>query len=518
MSLAVRGKLGAVFAVQLALLTAGSLAVLVALNRMGEARRWAEHTHRVIAHIETIRTETVEQQAGLRGYIITAQPRFLEPYRSAIIEFESISARLRLLIEDNPGQLERLGRITALMTEWQTEVAIRDIADMERPEMRTRAAERTGSGAGKRRIDAIKKLCDEMIRVEQGLLEIRAATVSRIEHVLVGLMVGLLTMGWITGMYAVALINRVLGVPLTQLAELVPRLTTGERVEVPHVRRHDEVGTLAKAFESLRDTSAEQRRADWVREQSSVIVGALQHADSDSGFGLTLLSRLCPALDAGYGLAYRWNEQAAQLEWCAAYGLPDEAATRRRFRLGEGLVGQSMVERRVIQVAPVPQGYLQIVSGLGAASPAGVLFAPMTARGETVAVLEIGLLGEATQAHRELLEQVLVNTGLSWHSLTRSVRTRELLEQSRAMTEELRSRQESLRAAGEELRAANEALRSRGEQLEEQGRKLRVSEEELRAQAEELRVTNSALEEKTIALGQRQNELETARVDLERKA
>jgi signal transduction histidine kinase/DNA-binding response OmpR family regulator/HAMP domain-containing protein len=357
-----------------------------------------------------------------------------------------------------------------------------------------------------------------MTRVERALLLERAAAVSRIERVLLGLTVGLLVLGWITGLYAVALINRVLGEPLARLAELVPRLITGEAVDVPHLGRRDEVGTLAAAFEQLRDTSAEQRRTDWVREQSAAIVGALQHADSDGSFGMTLLSRLCPALEAGYGLAYRWNDEAAQLEWCAAYGLPDEAARRRRFRLGEGLVGQSMVERRLIQVAPVPDGYLQIVSGLGAARPAAVLFAPLTARGETVAVLEIGLLREASASHRELLEQVLVTTGLAWQSLSRSVRTRELLEQSRAMTEELRSRQETLRATGEELRAANEALRSRGEQLEEQGRRLRVSEEELRAQAEELRITNSALEEKTVALHQRQDELEAARSDLERKA
>jgi signal transduction histidine kinase/DNA-binding response OmpR family regulator/CHASE3 domain sensor protein len=517
-SLAVRGKLGAVIAVQLALLTGGSLAVIVALDRMSDARHWTEHTRQVLETVETIRSEAIEQQSSVRGYVITAQERFLDPYRSGVVEFETTSLRLRHLIQDNPAQLEHLARLTSLMSEWQTEVATQNIAHMNRPETRPLAVESVASGAGKRRIDAVKALCDEMSRVERSLLVQRAATVTQIEHVLLGLIVGLLVLGWITGLYAVALINRVLGEPLSRLTELVPRLITGEPVEVPHLDRRDEVGTLASAFERLRETSVEQRRADWVRQESSAIVGALQHADSDSSFGLTLLSRLCPALEAGYGLAYRWNEEAAVLEWCAAYGLPDEAAKRRRFRLGEGLVGQSMVERRVLRISPVPEGYLQIVSGLGAAAPGCVLFAPMTARGETVAVLEIGMLNQPTVSHTDLLDQLLVTTGLAWHSLTRGVRTRELLEQSRAMTEELRSRQESLHAASEQLRAANEALRGRGEQLEEQGRKLRVSEEELRAQTEELRITNTALEEKTVALRHRQDELEVARVDLERKA
>ncbi len=517
-SLAVRGKLGAVVGVQLAVLTVGMFAMLIALGDMREAWQWNQHTHRVIEHVEALRGEALEQQTGLRGYIITAQPRFLEPYRRGVIEFENVSVRLQRLIQDNPAQLERYARILGLMSEWQVEKAAPDIAFMEKPETRLRAFESTSGGAGERRIDAIKKLCEEMIREERALLVQRSATVQRVERVLFGLIVGLLLTGWLTGAYAVALVNRVLGAPLSQLAALVPRLVTGEVVDVPHGGRRDEVGILAQAFERLRDASAEQRRADWVRDHASRVVGALQHCDSETSFSETLINRLCGVLEGGYGLAYRWNDRAAQLEWCAGFGVPEEAVARRRFRLGEGMVGQCMVERRILEMTPVPQGYLQIVSGLGASLPGSVLFAPLTARGATVGVVEVGLLAPLTSAQRELLDQVLLTTGLGWHALSRSVRTRELLEESRAMTQELQSQQETLRAQGEELRAANESLRSRGEQLEEQGRRLRVSEEELRAQAEELRVTNTALEEKTGILRVRQDELESARNDLERKA
>ena len=516
-SLAVRGKLVAVFGVQLAVLTLGTLTVTIALSHMRSAREWTEHTHRVIEQVEAMRAEAVEQQTGLRGYIITSQTRFLEPYRYGVVEFENISIRLHRLIQDNPAQLERYTRVLGLMGEWQTEIARREIALVEAGQAR-QAMESTSTGAGKRRIDAIKRLCEEMIREERVLLVQRSDAARSIERILYGLIAGLLLVGWITGVYAVALVNRVLGAPLSRLADLVPRLITGESVEVPHTGRRDEVGTLAQAFERLRDSSAEQRRADWVREHSARVVGALQHCDSDASFSDTLINRLAGVLEGGYGLAYRWNEQAAQLEWCAAFGLPDTAAKHRRFRLGEGMVGQCMVERRVLEMTPVPPGYLKIVSGLGAAVPACVLFAPLTARGETVGVVEIGLLRPLSSAQRELLEQVLVTTALAWHAVSRSVRTRELLEESRAMTEELQSQQESLRRTGEELRGANENLRSRGEQLEEQGRRLRVSEEELRAQAEELRITNTALEEKTNALRSRQDELESARLDLERKA
>jgi CheY-like chemotaxis protein/CHASE3 domain sensor protein len=516
-SLRVRGKLAVVFAVQLAVLTLGCLGFLAALREMSEARNWADHTHRVIEEVEALRSATIEQQTGLRGYIITSQARFLEAYHHGISEFEAASAELKPLIRDNPPQFERFESLLVLMRDWQTEVAATDIALVEKGDTEI-AARNTAGGAGKRRIDAIKKLCDEMIGTERNLLVQRAGRVDRIERVLYGMFAGLLLAGWLTGMTAVRIVNRALGLPLSRLADLVPRVTAGESLTVPYQGRRDEVGVLAGAFEQLREASVEQRQREWVAEQGAQLMNALQQADSDESFGEILLRRLSGAIKAGYALAYRWNEQTAVLEWCAAYGLPDESVTRRRFKLGEGMVGQSIVERRSIELTPVPQGYLKVVSGLGAALPATVLFVPITARGETVAVLELGLLHVPDAAQRELIDQVTTTSGLAWSALSRSLRTRELLEDSQALTEQLQSQQEALRTQQEELRAVNETLRVRSELLEEQSRRLRASEEELRAQAEELRMSNAALEEKSEVLRSRQTELETARDELQRKA
>ena len=62
-----------------------------------------------------------------------------------------------------------------------------------------------------------------------------------------------------------------------------------------------------------------------------------------------------------------------------------------------------MVERRIIDLTPVPNSFLRIVSGLGSAPPHTLFFVPLIARGETVAVLEIGLLGPPGARVRELL-------------------------------------------------------------------------------------------------------------------
>lgn len=517
-SLPVRGKLSVALTAQLAVLTLGSLIFLLALREQSRARSEVAHTYEAIGNIETLQVAVLEQQTGLRGFIITAREPFLDPYVSGGATFDATTQRLRRQFELDRAQSERLASIERWMSEWRTQIAEPSIAWVRDPERRSLAAEQIATGEGRRRINAVRELCAEMIAGERRLLGERAARLERLEWTIVGLIVFLLLVGWATGARMVAALNRQLSRPLARLATLIPELGRDANLDVPYRERKDEIGALAGAFERLREVSRAQQEREWIAEQASQLITALQSARSEPEFGDTLLSRLCTSMDAGYALAYRWNADVAALEWCAAYGLPDASATRRRFRLGEGLVGQCMVERRVFELSPVPEGYLRVVSGLGAALPHALLFVPLTARGETVAVLELGLMRAVEPAHRQLLDQVAVTSALSWDALSRALQTQRLLQQSEAQAEELRAQQEAMQVQQDQVRTANEALRARGELLEEQGRRLKASDEELRAQTEELKVTNAMLEEKTAALRQRQAELEASRAELERKA
>ncbi|WP_420466757.1 CHASE3 domain-containing protein [Panacagrimonas sp.] len=514
-SLPVRGKLVVTVSVQLVVLTLGCLSFLLAQRELAQARAWTNHTHLVIELAEALRAEAIAQQTGIRGFVLSGRRAYLEPYTEGVQQFETLSSQLYGLLEDNARQQGRLRRVEDLMRAWQEQVAT--------PRLQGAAAIASDMGADgidvdKRLIDAIKELCAEVIGQERSFLAEREAELVRREKFALALTLGLLLVGWFTGLRAVRTLHRVLGQPLSELAALAPRLAGKDPVSVPFGHRGDEVGVMSAALERLRTASVEQGRREWVAEQSARILSALQGCSSESEFSETLLARLCGVLDAGYGLAYRWNEDSALLEWIGAYGLPDMAATQRRFRLGEGLVGQTIVERRAIELTPVPEGYLRVVSALGASLPHALALFPLTARGQAVAVIELGLLRDLRPQDRALVDEVLVTTGLAWYSLSRSLKTRELLAESQARTEALHASEEALRTQQDKLRAVNEALRARSTELEEQGRRLSLSEREMREQSRELRRANEMLEEQTRALSQRQKELELARFELERKA
>jgi methyl-accepting chemotaxis protein len=60
----------------------------------------------------------IDQETGLRGYLHTADPRFLEPYNAGQPKFEETIANLRHLTVDNPSQQRRLNALENSYRTW----------------------------------------------------------------------------------------------------------------------------------------------------------------------------------------------------------------------------------------------------------------------------------------------------------------------------------------------------------------------------------------------------------------
>ncbi len=115
-----------VFGILLASLLVGEVQYLI--GRIA----WVEHTDQVISQAELIYRNRIDQETGLRAYILTGDKAFLEPFYSGRRAVESVEPRLRQLISDNPDQVRRLDQATAAFQEWMkwadTALARRDTA------------------------------------------------------------------------------------------------------------------------------------------------------------------------------------------------------------------------------------------------------------------------------------------------------------------------------------------------------------------------------------------------------
>ncbi len=119
------------------------------------------------------------------------------------------------------------------------------------------------------------------------------------------------------------------------------------------------------------------------------------------------LNQLCESVQAGQGAIYLVQTEGGkkEVELKNGYALA-VAETPPRFEFGEGLVGQVAASSKSVYIDEVPEGYINIISGLGTSSPRYLLIAPLTKGGEIKGVLEVATFQPIPERKRKQLEEM----------------------------------------------------------------------------------------------------------------
>ncbi len=125
-----RLRVGQWFAVTLAILGAallgGTVIGTVALSRNQEARHLVvDRVDPALALDERLERSLVDQQSGIRGFLLSGREDFLEPYDDGLVEQRRIARRLRGLagVEELAGLRRELARVERAAERWRTDYA-----------------------------------------------------------------------------------------------------------------------------------------------------------------------------------------------------------------------------------------------------------------------------------------------------------------------------------------------------------------------------------------------------------
>lgn len=141
-----------------------------------ENDRWVTHTTNVRESLSRVLSTLSDAETGQRGFIITGQDEFLEPYAKGIGQIEHDYAEVRRLTADNPAQQRRLDEMRPAIDARLGELK-RNI-DLRRKDVDAARAS-IASGAGKRFMDVLRRLIHEMDAEETQLLAQRHAEAQR---------------------------------------------------------------------------------------------------------------------------------------------------------------------------------------------------------------------------------------------------------------------------------------------------------------------------------------------------
>jgi PAS domain S-box-containing protein len=155
-------------------LTANALVARHNTRALYDAAGWVDHTHTVIHGVRDLRTAVLDAETGQRGFLLTRDPAFLEPYRSARGRADAHLDRLEELTADNPAQRARIPGLRAQVRE-RFEVMQANIdAPPADPAARLAALDR-----GRREMDEVRAALGAMEADEQRLLADRTAATDR---------------------------------------------------------------------------------------------------------------------------------------------------------------------------------------------------------------------------------------------------------------------------------------------------------------------------------------------------
>lgn len=159
----------------LLLLALVSVILLVQIYRMSEASNWAAHTNAVIAEAEELHRMLLDMETGVRGYLITGNKVFLEPFENSAPKVEPALDHLDELVADNESQMERVRAIRATFMELRRhlreKVSERDIGGDY--------ASMVDSMRGQNLMDELRDLFSGLITEESGLRDRRVNRTER---------------------------------------------------------------------------------------------------------------------------------------------------------------------------------------------------------------------------------------------------------------------------------------------------------------------------------------------------
>jgi methyl-accepting chemotaxis protein len=240
-----------------AMLAVTLIVAAISLQKTGElqeAQDWIEHTQSLLTQVEQMNLAMVNRETGLRGYLLSAEPRFLEPESAGREAFAAAWAEARRLMADNPAQQIRLTDLRALAEQWGGAYADREIALMGNAATREEARRVATSGVGKAIMDKIRAKMTEIVETERALMRERTrAAAAAIATTRSAILTGLGLMAGI-GLGGLTLLQLGIAKPVRAITAAMTRMAGNDlATAVPGVGRGDEIGAMADSVQVFRD-------------------------------------------------------------------------------------------------------------------------------------------------------------------------------------------------------------------------------------------------------------------------
>jgi signal transduction histidine kinase len=309
----------------LALLIGAAFAVL--LSSVADLRaleRRARRSEEVLEVANVLERQVVDLEAAQRGFVITGEERFLEPWRRAQAAFPGEAATLERLVGDDPRQQEQVRRIIQATESYLRDYSIPLVATARRDLAAAQTVDETDQG--RVRMEAVRAQFDQFLAAERSLAAARegrsdAAAARAIAAAAVGLGGSIVLIALFAGYLTRAIVR-----PVRRAAAMADRLASGDLGARTAERGPGEIGVLERSFNTMAG-SLEQSREELAASRARIVAAGDQ-------------ARRRIERDLHDGTQQRLVSLVLDLRAAEAAVPPDEPELRGQLaRIADGLAG-----------------------------------------------------------------------------------------------------------------------------------------------------------------------------------
>lgn len=242
------------------------------------------------------------------------------------------------------------------------------------------------------------------------------------------------------------------------------------QAELLYLSANDHLGkALSEMRNKMQTYQDEEHKRNWGTEGLASFAEILRNnTDNLEEFSNQVIRHLVKYLKCNQGSLFIENEEEGEtyLELTACYAYDKRKYQEKKFKLGQGLVGQCAYEKQTISVTDIPQNYVHITSGLGEATPTHLVIVPLMVNQDFHGVIELASFQKLEGYQVTFLEKVAESIASTLGTVKVTMQTKQLLDNSHELTAELRAREEEMRHHLETLTAAQHEMQMKQYELQ----------------------------------------------------
>lgn len=495
-----------------------SLASYLSITSLIRNADMVAHSNEVMGKLESVISTLKDAETGQRGFLLTGDKEFLEPYNGAKQRAIDLLEEVKTETRDNEFQQRNVEKLEGIIND-RLEIIKKTVDDKGR-------GLSTGLGElvnGKTYMDAARDLINVMKAEETRLLNLRTERMNRLSGYTPSLIIFAAILAILITIFFYRRVSSDFNIRTRLQQELqdkndemdsriatiqgvATRISSGDYQMRLDDHDKDELGNLAVSLntmaESLQYSFSLLADKEWLQSGIAALNDKMVGEKTVKELANDIIEEIVERTHSQVAAFYLVEEDQS-LRLTGSYLLMEDQK-REVIKHGEGLIGQCVQSGKSILINDIPEDGLTISYALGSTKPRNVIAVPIFRDGMVVGAMEFGTLQAYSTLQLEFLNSIANNIGIAIYVSQNRSKLQDFLEETQAQAEELQAQHRELEGLNAELEA--------------QTQRIQTSEEELRVQQEELLQSNQELEERTSLLEEKNQLIRERNLDIQHKA